>query len=71
MIRLPLARHAVFAFSTQDFAIEKGRLDKGFLPIGQVTGLIHDEPTVEKLMERMVAEARTAHSRLSVIMNKS
>jgi hypothetical protein len=31
---------------------------------------MHDEPTVVELVERMVAEARTAHSRLSVIMNK-
>ena len=63
--------YLAMGFRGYRLAIEEGRLDKGFLPIGQVTGLIHDEPTVEELMERMVAEARTAHSRLSAIMNMS
>jgi NAD(P)H-dependent flavin oxidoreductase YrpB (nitropropane dioxygenase family) len=51
------------------FAIEKGKLDRGHLPVGQATEGIHDAREMAELMERMVAEARTAHSRLSVIMN--
>ena len=39
-------------------ATEDGDLKAGVLPVGQVTGLIHDEPTVKELIERIVAEAR-------------
>lgn len=39
-------------------AIE-GSLDEGWVWSGQVAGLIHDVPTVETLINRMVAEAET------------
>ena len=39
-------------------ATERGDNERGVLPVGQVTGLIHDEPSVRELMERMVEEAR-------------
>lgn len=42
-------------------AIE-GNLDEGWVWAGQVAGLIHDVPTVEQLINRMVAEAE-AHIR--------
>lgn len=38
-------------------AIE-GYLDEGWVWSGQVAGLIHDVPTVQELLDRMVAEAR-------------
>jgi enoyl-[acyl-carrier protein] reductase II len=46
------------AFKMVRMATEDGDLKNGVLPVGQVTGLIHDEPTVKELMERIVAEAR-------------
>ena len=46
------------AFKMFRLAIEDGDLETGVLPAGQVTGLIHDEPTVKELLERIVAEAR-------------
>lgn len=51
------------------FAIEEGNLDRGFLPIGQVTGLIHDEPTVAELIGRIVVEARAVQCRISRILD--
>ena len=36
----------------------------GVLPMGQVTGLLHDTPTVAELMERIVSEAVTARQRI-------
>jgi enoyl-[acyl-carrier protein] reductase II len=44
-------------FKAFRIATEDGDNKKGLLPVGQVTGLIHDEPTVSDLMERIVAEA--------------
>ncbi|WP_264987325.1 NAD(P)H-dependent flavin oxidoreductase [Lysinibacillus piscis] len=38
--------------------IYEGQHDKGFGWAGQVTGMIHDIPTVAELMQRMVAEAK-------------
>ena len=46
------------AFKMIRVATEGGDLKAGVLPVGQVTGLIHDEPTVKELIERIVAEAR-------------
>jgi NAD(P)H-dependent flavin oxidoreductase YrpB (nitropropane dioxygenase family) len=40
-------------------------VEKGILPIGQVTGLIHDEPTVAELFDRIVAEAKAVQEKLS------
>ena len=39
-------------------ATEQGDDKRGLLPVGQATGLIHDEPTVAELMERIVADAK-------------
>lgn len=46
-------------------ATEDGDLKKGILPVGQATGLIHDEPTVKELLDRMVREAREVEKRMS------
>ena len=45
-------------------ATEDGDTKEGVLPVGQITGLIHDEPTVAELMERMVAEAAKQQQKL-------
>jgi len=52
-------------FKAFQLATEEGDLEKGLLPVGQATGLIHDEPTVAEVMERIVAEARQVQERLA------
>jgi len=44
-------------------ATEHGDDKRGLLPVGQATGLVHDEPTVAALMERIVAEAENVINR--------
>jgi NAD(P)H-dependent flavin oxidoreductase YrpB (nitropropane dioxygenase family) len=39
--------------------IYEGKVDEGFAWAGQVTGLIHDIPSVEELIQRMVKQAET------------
>jgi enoyl-[acyl-carrier protein] reductase II len=45
-------------------AIE-GKLDKGFINGGQVSGLVSDVPTVKELIERMIDDAQGIFSKLS------
>jgi enoyl-[acyl-carrier protein] reductase II len=52
-------------FKAIKLATEKGDMKKGVLPVGQVTGLIHDEPTVAELMERIVAQAKAQQQKLN------
>ncbi|OHD65322.1 MAG: enoyl-ACP reductase [Spirochaetes bacterium RBG_13_51_14] len=46
------------------FAFRAGTIhgdnDAGVLPIGQITGIIHDTPTVKQIIERIVKEAKEA-----------
>jgi len=44
-------------FNAFRIATENGDCEKGLLPVGQATGLVHDEPTVAELIERIVSEA--------------
>jgi enoyl-[acyl-carrier protein] reductase II len=48
-----------FRIGTQD-----GDLDHGVLPLGQVTGLVDDTPTVAEIIERIVREAENIGQRL-------
>jgi len=52
------------AFKAIRIATENGDTEKGVLTVGQVTGLVHDVPTVAELMERIVAEAAQVRQRL-------
>ncbi len=45
------------AFKKIKEATEDGDTEKGVLPVGQVTGLLHDIPTVREVIERTVKEA--------------
>lgn len=45
------------AFKQIRIATEYGDVEKGVLPVGQVTGLMHDIPTVEEVITRTVREA--------------
>jgi len=53
------------AFKKFQSATEEGDINAGVLPVGQVQGLIHDEPTVAELFERICKEAREVQARLS------
>jgi enoyl-[acyl-carrier protein] reductase II len=50
--------HMANGFKAFQRATENGDARRGLLPVGQVTGLIHDEPTVSELIERIVADAQ-------------
>jgi len=52
------------AFKAFRLATEAGDLKKGVLPVGQCTGLIHDEPMVKELFDRMVQEAEVIEKRM-------
>jgi enoyl-[acyl-carrier protein] reductase II len=56
------------AFKLIREATEDGDIGRGVLPVGQVTGLLEDIPTVEELFERVVKEAEEAAARLSSMM---
>lgn len=49
-------------------ATEKGDTEGGLLPVGQVTGLIHDEPAVAELIERIVTEADAIQKKMAVAL---
>ena len=55
------------AFKAIRLATENGDLDKGVLLLGQSAGLVHDEPTVQELFDRMVREAEEIQKRMSGI----
>ncbi len=52
------------AFQAIHVATAFGDTKAGVLPVGQSTGLVHDEPTVAELFERIVAEAGDIRKRL-------
>jgi enoyl-[acyl-carrier protein] reductase II len=52
-------------FKAFKLATEDGDVEKGILPVGQVMGLIQDEPTVAELFERIVAEAKEVQQKLA------
>lgn len=52
-------------FKAIRIATEEGDMKNGVLPVGQVTGLIHDEPTVAELMERIVSQAKLQQQKLN------
>lgn len=49
--------HMANAFKLIRIATEDGDTVNGVLPVGQVTGLLHDIPTVQEVVERTVREA--------------
>jgi len=56
------------AFKAIKLATEDGDVKEGVLPVGQVQGLIHDEPTVAELFARMVAEAQKAQAKVNAAL---
>ena len=61
---LQMARMAI-GFEAFKAGTMDGDNDKGVLPIGQITGIIHDTPTVKQIIERIVKEAKEARKALA------
>ena len=57
------------AFRAIRVATEQGDTNEGVLPVGQVTGLIQDEPTVAELFEKIITEAKMIQQELSAKMD--
>lgn len=57
------------AFKAIKVATEYGDTKTGVLPVGQVQGLIHDQPTVAELFERIVAEAQKAQAKVNAALS--
>jgi len=55
-------------FKKMRAATEDGDLEHGVLPVGQVQGLVHDEPTVAEVIERMVSQAQHIQLKVSGMM---
>jgi enoyl-[acyl-carrier protein] reductase II len=52
------------SFKMVNAATVNGNTDFGVLPVGQSTGLIHDIPTVEEVIQRIVAQAEKVSSKV-------
>jgi enoyl-[acyl-carrier protein] reductase II len=57
------------AFKAIRVATEDGDSKTGVLPVGQVQGLVHDQPTVAELFERMEKEAQNARNRIAAALS--
>jgi enoyl-[acyl-carrier protein] reductase II len=62
---IQLARMAN-AFRPIQKSLEEGNWKDGVIPLGQITGIIHDTPTVKELLERLVIEATSAHQKAAL-----
>jgi enoyl-[acyl-carrier protein] reductase II len=56
------------AFKAIKVATEDGDTREGVLPVGQVQGLIKDQPTVAELFERIVKEAKAAQGKVNAAL---
>jgi len=56
------------AFKAIRVATENGDSEEGVLPVGQVQGLIHDQPTVAELFERIMKEAKAAQAKVNAAL---
>jgi len=62
-----MARMAI-AFEAFEAGTMQGDNERGVLPLGQVTGLVDDSPSVEEIIERLVRGACEASARTSGIL---
>ncbi len=53
------------AFTAFQLSMEKGDLEKGVFLMGQVTGIIHDTPTVAQVMEKIIMQAQNIKTMVS------
>jgi len=59
--------HLANAFKAFKIATQQGDVEQGVLPLGQVTGLVHDMPSVAELVSRMSEEAAEAQARAAQV----
>jgi len=52
------------AFKAFKIATQTGDVKRGVLPLGQVTGLVHNSPTVAEVIEQIISEAEQVRSRM-------
>jgi enoyl-[acyl-carrier protein] reductase II len=57
------------AFKAIKVATEDGNTQTGVLPVGQVQGIIHDQPTVAELFLRIVKEAKAAQGKVDAALS--
>lgn len=57
------------AFKAIRVATENGDSKTGVLPVGQVQGLIHDQPTIAELFERIMKEAKAAQAKVNAALD--
>jgi enoyl-[acyl-carrier protein] reductase II len=57
------------AFKAIRVATENGDTVSGVLPVGQITGMLKDNPPVAELFERIVTEAEGVSKRVAAMMN--
>lgn len=55
-------------FKALQMATEQGDTRTGVLPVGQVQGLIHDQPSVAELFDRIVLEAKLAQAKVNAAL---
>jgi len=60
--------HMALAFDSFQRATEDGDMQSGILPMGQVVGLMRDEPTVAQLIDRLVQEVRDTHRKMGSVL---
>ena len=56
-------------FKMMRSATEEGDVEQGVLPVGQVQGLVHDEPTVAEVVERIIREAKAVQGRVAGMLD--
>lgn len=52
-------------------SIHEGNWENGVIPLGQITGIIHDIPTVKELIERIIQEAFMANKHAALKLENS
>jgi enoyl-[acyl-carrier protein] reductase II len=65
-----MARMAI-AFEAFEAGTMEGDNERGVLPLGQVTGLIDDHPTVAELFDRLLAGAQDASARMAECLSSA
>jgi hypothetical protein len=60
---MSMARMAI-GFKAFEVATMKGDNEKGILPLGQITGILKDTPTVKVAIKRIIDEAGSVYKNL-------
>jgi enoyl-[acyl-carrier protein] reductase II len=67
-MKTKIMAYTAYSFKVVNAATVNGDLEGGILPLGQVTGLVHDLPTVNEVIERMVAQADEVARKINSMM---